>query len=314
MTSAARRVFKMRIFDIHTHGIGGYDTASSAVKDILKIAEIHGSHGVSDILLSIYPDSIDKMRRQMETVRKAMEKQKEEGGMQKTDSQRRPNIIHPTSQSAKILGLHLEGPFLNPLRCGALMPSTFIEPTEYNLRRLIEGFEDTIRVITIAPELKGALEIIRRIADSGIIASMGHSDATLVEAEAGYNSGARGITHIFNAMREIHHREPGIAGFGLLNEDIYIEVIADPFHLHPKTIEMIFRVKNNDRIIVISDSVKQTKPHSGKNSIKGIDDTLQGGCMTLTGSSERLADIGIDRGVIMSCTSGNPGRYLNIPV
>ena len=122
----------------------------------------------------------------------------------------------------------------------------------------IEGFEDVIKIITVAPELKGSVELIKNISDMGIIASMGHSDATYTQAEAGYNAGARGITHLFNAMRGIHHREPGIAGFGLMNKDVYVEVIADPFHLDQRIVDFIFNTKNDDKIIIISDSIKDS--------------------------------------------------------
>ncbi len=274
--------FQVNIIDIHTHGIAGYDTRTVNEGDILKMAEIHASCGVLEIIPTIYPDTIRVMRDNMMGVRKAMEK------------------------SATILGVHIEGPFLNPLRCGALNASAFIDPTEYNLKKLIDGFEDIVRVITIAPEIEGATKVIKKISDMGIVASMGHSDATYAEAEAGFNAGARGITHIFNAMRGIHHREPGIAGFGLLNRDIYIEVIADPYHLHSKTLELIFRTKNPERIIIVSDSIKGTQ--------KGIvDDSkrLQGGSMTIVESSNRLIELGFDGEVIKRCITENPAAYLS---
>jgi N-acetylglucosamine-6-phosphate deacetylase len=264
----------MRFIDIHIHGIGGYDTRTDSEDDILKIAEVLRSNGISEIIPTIYPSSINQMRKNMMTVRKAMERQQSaissqqlppfnsplsKGGHRGVREGRvREGVKAPNSKLARIIGIHLEGPFLNPSRCGALDANTFIEPTEKSLRKLIEGFEDTVKIVTIAPELKGALQLIKKISDKGIIVSMGHSDATFSEAEAGFQAGARGITHIFNAMRDFHHREPGIAGFGLINQNIYIEVIADPFHLHPETLELIFKVKNHEKIIIVSDSVKET--------------------------------------------------------
>src|SRR4030043_1406372 len=171
---------------------------------------------------------------------------------------------------SRIIGGHLEGPFLNPSRCGSLNAASFIDPTEYKFKELIEGFEDIVKIITIAPEINGAIRLIKKMSDKGIIVSMGHSDATYAEAEAGFNAGAMGITHIFNAMRGFHHREPGLAGFGLLNQDIYIEVIADTYHLHPKTLELIFKTKNHNRIIIISDTVKESKKEEGRGWEKGI--------------------------------------------
>jgi N-acetylglucosamine-6-phosphate deacetylase len=208
--------------------------------------------------------------------------------------------------------MHLEGPFLNPSKCGALDRRSLILPTEQNFEKLIEGFKDVVKIITIAPEMKGAFRLIRKIAGRGIIVSMGHSDATYAEAEAGFHAGARGITHIFNAMRGFHHREPGIAEFGLLNPDIFIEVIADPYHLHPKTLELIFKVKDPRKIIIVSDTVKKTKT-SGRSK-KGIFDTsgrLLGGSMTITESARRLIELGHAKNVILKCITENPRMYLN---
>ena len=328
----------MKIIDIHTHGIGGYATRSGKEKDILKIAEIFGSQGISEIIPTIYPSSIKVMRENMMAVKKAMEKQKDisnlslstnnppsppfsKGGMAGFDKGGRVKAPESgfrksksselrTPNSALILGVHLEGPFLNPSKCGALNARTFIEATEYNFRKLIEGFEDIVKIITVAPEIKGAIKLIKKISDMGIIVSMGHSDATFSKSEAGFNAGARGITHIFNAMRGFHHRDPGIAGFGMINKDIYIEVIADPFHLYPKTLELIFRIKSPDKIIIVSDSVKGTRV---KGRVKAVTDThgkLLGGSMTIIESTRRLIQMGFDEDMIMRCITTNPQRYL----
>ncbi len=146
----------------------------------------------------------------------------------------------------------------------------------------------------------------------GIISSMGHSDATYFKAEAGFHSGARGITHIFNAMRGIHHREPGIAGFGLMNKEVYIEIIADPFHLDPKIIDFVFSIKNPDRIIIISDTVRNAKTFSSSQGIRNRKNTLFGGSMTIQESSERLIQMGLNKEIVLKAISENPERYLKI--
>ena len=312
----------MKVVDIHIHGINGYDTRTTTEDHILKISEIHGSHGVSEIVPTIYPSTIKVMRENMQIVKKAMEYQRSAISDQQSapppippprGGRVREGVKAPNSKLARIIGLHLEGPFLNPAKCGSLDAKTFIGPTEYNFQQLIEGFEDIVKIITIAPEIKGAASLIRKMSDMGIIVSMGHSDATYAEAEAGYQAGAKGITHIFNAMRGFHHREPGITGFGLFNQDIYIEVIADPYHLHVKTLNLIFKIKNPDRIIIVSDSVKETKKRKDKRVGKGITDAagrISGGCMTITESSKRLIKMGFDENVIMRGITENPERYL----
>ncbi|MDP2167631.1 MAG: amidohydrolase family protein [Thermodesulfovibrionales bacterium] len=282
----------MRLIDIHTHGLAGADTRTEDPEDIIRMALAHGSSGVSGIVPAIYPGAAAAMRKNMSAVREAMEKQQGAG-------------------PAQIIGVHLEGPFLNPLRCGALDKGSFLKPTEYNLKSLVEGFEDMIRIITLAPEIDGAQGLIRRIRDMGIAVSMGHSDATYEEAEAGFKAGATGITHIFNAMSGFRHRQPGLAAFGLLNREVYIEVICDPFHLHPKTIELIFRTKNPERIIIISDSIKGTRPgERGTTPVADGSGRLLGGSMTIAESSKRLMDMGLAEDVIMRCISENPEGYL----
>lgn len=298
----------MKIIDVHSHGIGGYDTHTDSVSSILKIAAMHGNSGVSEIILSIYPSELNKMRQEMRIIKDAIEIQKKESALLSGTSKHSKD--YEVSRQAKILGVHLEGPFLNESKCGSLNKETFLQPDEYIFKKLIEGFEDVVRVITIAPELNGAYGLIRKISGMGIIVSMGHSEATFNETEMGFNCGAKGITHIFNAMRGLHHREPGIVGFALTNPNIYIEVIADPHHLHPAMLQIIFRQKNPQRIIIISDSVKESGLSNSRMSITGSSNKLLGGSMTITESAKRLIERGFDKEMILKCITENPSRYL----
>jgi N-acetylglucosamine-6-phosphate deacetylase len=292
----------MKIIDVHTHGIGGFDTRTTSEQHILKIAEIQGSLGVSGIVPTVYPDSIGTMRENMHAIREAIARQTCRG--------EQPSALTNPKPEAKIIGIHLEGPFLNPSKCGALDAASFLTPEKDSLNKLIDGFEDIVKIITIAPELEGAVDMIRGISRKGIIASMGHSEASYAEAEAGFRAGARGITHIFNAMRGIHHREPGLAGFGLMNQDIYIEVIADPFHLHPKFLEFILAVKNPERIIIISDTVKTSISASAPHALRTAEHILLGGSMPLTESAGRLIQTLLISTSVNKFISENPERYL----
>ncbi|KJR43555.1 N-acetylglucosamine-6-phosphate deacetylase [Candidatus Magnetoovum chiemensis] len=284
----------MPIIDIHTHGIGGLDTKTSSSRQILKIAELHKANGTEEIIPTVYADGIDVMRLYMESVRKAMQKQED----------------NKDPKEAKILGAHLEGPFLSPKRSGALKKSAFTLPTKNNIKRLIEGYEDVVKIITMAPELDYALDAISAFTKMGIVVSMGHSDATYSEAENGFYAGAKSITHLFNAMRPIHHREPGIAGFGILSKDIFIEVIADPHHLHIKTLEMIFNLKPKDRIIIVSDSVKETKTSTSSAAITATSNKLIGGSLTVAETLHRLKLIGYDEAMLFKCISDNPRNLI----
>ncbi|MCX8070356.1 MAG: amidohydrolase family protein [Thermodesulfovibrionales bacterium] len=276
------------MIDIHIHGLNNLDTSTNSVEDILTMATILKRRGITGFLPTLYSNSMNEMRRQMALITQAISQQ--------------------TQDHSQILGIHLEGPFLNPNKAGALNSSSFIQPSEYALKALLEGFKDIVKIITIAPEIEGSLKVIKMIRDMGIVVSLGHSDATFYDAQKAYNAGAQGITHLFNAMRGFHHREPGLAGFGLLNADIYIEVIADNFHLHDETLNMIFKMKNKERILIISDSVAFSD--SSKDGIRNKEGTLMGGANTLDESIERLKRMGITDESISLAVNDNQRRYL----
>ena len=310
------------LIDLHTHGIGRYDTRTSKPGDVLKIAELHSKAGTTAILPTIYSGTIEQMRVNMEAVRVAMALQTQGDRVQKSNPHTPPllkggnvSIVtrHPVPSdtglhSSLILGVHLEGPFLNPIRCGAQDKKSFIKPCIPDLKSLIDGYEDVIKIITIAPEIHGALKVIERCASLGIRVNMGHSDATFNQALKGKKAGATGISHIFNAMRPFHHREPGLAGFGLTDDDIYIEVIADGFHLEVNTIKLITRTKRPDRIILVSDTVKGAG--QGKRSIHSKSGLLAGSAVTLSDAVNNLVRAGIPRREVLKFVSDNPMTYL----
>jgi len=280
---------KPQLIDIHVHGAGEYDTRTRRQDDILRMAGIHGERGTAAILPTIYPATIEIMRDNMGAVQRAMETQRE---------------------GAKILGLHLEGPFLNPERAGSLDGKSCLDPDPETLKNLIDGFEDIIKIITLAPELPGALRIIELCREKGFLVHMGHSDASFEQAEEGKHAGATGITHIFNAMRGFHHREPGLAGFGVMDEDISVEVIADLAHLHPQSLKMLLDMKPMDKILLVSDSVKG--PNWGAGPIRGAGGALMGSGVALADTVRNLASIGVPQERAVQFASDNPRKYLGI--
>jgi N-acetylglucosamine-6-phosphate deacetylase len=277
------------LIDIHVHGAKTHDTGTRRQDDILHIAEVHGQRGTGAIVPTVYPGPAKTMRESMDAIRKAMSSQR---------------------SGAAILGVHLEGPFLNRKYAGALDAKGFQEPSAKRLAELIEGFEDIIRIVTIAPELKGALKVIEACRKKGFLVQMGHSDATFEQAEEGKKAGATGITHLFNAMRGFHHREPGLAGFGLMDDDLYVEVIADLVHLHPQSIKMVLDMKSPERIILVSDSVKG--PGWGKGAIRGPGGMLQGSGVSLLDCMKNIVSLGVHQEWALQFASENPMRYLGV--
>jgi len=285
--------------DLHTHGLSRYDTRTDDHEEILSMARVHAKAGTVAILPTIYSGTIMEMRKSLKAIGKAMDVQA------KAEGQRAKGKRY----GAQILGAHLEGPFLNPIRCGALDKESFIKPTVSALRKLVSDYEDIVKIITLAPELPGALKVIEKFTEMGIRVNMGHSDATFRQAAEAKKAGATGITHIFNAMRPFHHREPGIAGLGLTDQDLYIEVIADGVHLHPKILELIFNRKRLDKLIIVSDSVKGQRTAKGVVYEQGI---LAGSVLTIDTVVKRLQRIGIPDAEIIEASTDNPLRYIGM--
>ncbi len=283
------------VIDVHTHGTGLLDTRAGSARDILLMAEHYGQAGVTAMLPTIYPGELDEMRRNMAAVVEAMEEQARYD--ENDENEQRPERV------ARILGVHLEGPFLNPARSGALDVSSFLSPTKDNLAEVTGGFKEIIKIMTVAPELDGALAVIEQCASMGIRVSMGHSDATCLEAAEGKRAGATGITHLFNAMRPFHHREPGLAGFGLFDPDVYVEIIPDGVHLVPEVVEMVFKLKPHERILFVSDSIKGPMYRDG---------ALQGSKIMLPRAAHALGRAGISSAAIQMALSDNPKAYLGL--
>ena len=275
------------LIDIHVHGAEKYDTRTRRQDDILQVALVHGQRGTSALLPTVYPGPIESMREHMAAIRRAMAVQRE---------------------GAAILGVHLEGPFLNPAHAGSLDAGSFAEPSVEAFGRLVDGFEDLIKIITIAPELPGALRLIELSREKKFLVQMGHSDASFEQAEEGKRAGATGITHLFNAMRGFHHREPGLAGFGLMDEDIYVEIIADMAHLHQQSLKMIFEMKSPDKIILISDSVMG--PGWGSGPMRGAGGALLGSGIALSDAIKNLIAAGVPAERALRFAADNPANYL----
>ncbi len=292
----------MNFIDLHTHGLAGFDSRSDKPEDYLKWAAAMKTHGTDEFLPTLFPGPVDVMRGQLAAIRAAMEMQ----------------ASSLPAGAAVILGANLEGPFVNPRRKGALGPVDRLQeegltPSVDNLKRLIDGFEDMVKVITIAPELPGGPQLIEYCVDLGIVVSMGHSEATFEQAREGAAAGARGVTHLFNAMSGLHHREPGLAGYALMDDDLYVELIADGVHVHPEMVRLVLRLKPPDKILLVSDSLGQAKtPSHPEPSPLYLPDgvTLAGGGLTLAECAHRLTLLGVPDESARKFASENPEKYL----
>ena len=185
---------------------------------------------------------------------------------------------------AEPLGFNLEGPFLAPARRGAHDPAFLGVPAE-TPRPLLEPLIDGLRLLTVAPELPGAIELIGWLRDRGAAISVGHSAATLEEAQAGYDAGATSTTHLFNAMSGVDHRAPGVAVAALLDDRVFVELIADGIHVHPALWSLITRTKPADRLVLVSDAIALAGTGDGRGRIGGLEVQVVGERVTLVGTS-----------------------------
>ncbi len=163
-----------------------------------------------------------------------------------------------------ILGFHLEGPFISPQFPGAQPPAAIAQPSGLSDGWTPILFDPRMKVITLAPEVPGCLDLAQRLAKRGVRVSMGHTNATSAEAALAFEAGAVQSTHTYNAMRALHHREPGVLGFSMANDEIWTELIYDRLHVSPTAAEILLRCKPMDRVLAVSDSTMATGLPSGR--------------------------------------------------
>jgi N-acetylglucosamine-6-phosphate deacetylase len=210
------------------------------------------------------------------------------------------------SDAAQPLGFNLEGPFLAPDRRGAHDPRHLRVPADVS-RAGVEPLIDGLRLITIAPELAGATDLIRWLRDRGVAGSLGHSAASVAEARAGYAAGASSTTHLFNAMSGIDQRAPGLALAALLDDDVSVELIADGIHVDSALWPLITRLKPADRWLLVSDAIAAAGTREGRGEIGGLEVEIAGARATLAGTSTLAGSvIALDDAVQNVVAAGTP--------
>jgi len=269
--------------DVHVHGRGGHEAwGPEGALDGMARALLR--HGVTSFLPTAVTAPLDELATFAERVRRWIPAAPDDG--------------------AGPLGFNLEGPFINPVRKGAQNPAHIRVPAEVataDLAPLIDG----LRITTIAPEIPGALELIRWLRARGVAASLGHSSATVEEGRAGYAAGARTTTHLFNAMSGVDHRSPGLAVAALLEDDAYVELIADGHHVRESVWPLILRAKPADRLILVSDGVSfgGTSAHTG--TLGGLEVVIDGDrCVLADGGNLAGSVIALDTAVRNVARSG----------
>ena len=290
--------------DVHVHGWGGHDAMGDAgALDGMARALLR--HGVTSFLPTAVTAPVADLVEFADRVRAW--------------------IPAAPSNGADPLGFNLEGPFLSAARRGAHDPTFLRDPADVD-QAALEPLLDGLRLITIAPELPGALELIARLRANGVSVSMGHSAATLAQARAGYAAGGSTTTHLFNAMTGVEHRAPGLAVAALLDDAAYVELIADGEHVDPALWELIRRLKPADRVLLVSDAIALAGTGDGRAFVGSLEVVVVGGRVTLAGTTtlagsvialdsavRNLVASGASLPAAVAAASRNPLAMLGVP-
>jgi N-acetylglucosamine-6-phosphate deacetylase len=236
--------------DIHIHGAAGHDVMVADVSQLSAVEQLLSHHGVTSYFPTTVTVPLDQLCSALDRLADAIETTSLDDGS-------RRGLAQP-------IGIHLEGPFLSHVRRGAHPPDDLLPPTLETFNRLWQAARGHIRIMTIAPELDGALEVISEAARRGVCVSMGHSDADLKSAISGVTAGARHATHTFNAMRPLDHREPGIVGEVLTDPRLSADIIVDGIHLDPAIVRLFLQSKGQDQAVLITDAISATGMPDGR--------------------------------------------------
>lgn len=244
--------------DTHAHGGGGASFDGGDPAEVERAVLAHRSHGTTTLLASLVTDSVEGLI---------------------ASSVRLGDLV----DDGLLAGIHLEGPWLSPRHQGAHDPSLLTTPDDRSVGRLLEATSGHLRMVTLAPELPGAPEAIRRLVSAGVVVAIGHTDATYDQARAALDAGAAVGTHLFNAMRAPHHREPGPVAALLEHPDAYVELIADGVHVHPAMIGLAAAAKPHLTVLV-TDAMAAAATGDGDYRLGALEVEVRDGVARLPGA------------------------------
>jgi N-acetylglucosamine-6-phosphate deacetylase len=268
---AGRAVLVPGFLDIHIHGSGGVDVMRAPLGELPRLNRFLATRGVTGYFPTTVAAPLDETCGALERLADAIEAAVSAGA-------------GGEAAEARPLGIHLEGPFLSHQRRGVHPPEYLIAPTLETFERMWQAARGHVRMMTIAPELSGAPEVIAEAARRKVCVSIGHSDATLEQARAGVRAGARHATHTFNAMRPLDHRVPGILGEVLTNAEVSADIIADGIHLAPEIVKLFLRAKGFEKSVLITDATAAAGMPDGKYMLGPIEVEVKDGKCTSNGS------------------------------
>lgn len=283
------------MIDVHIHGANGFDMMDGTEESILEVSKTCAMTGCTSFLVTSVSSSIEDLMIMIRNVK---------------------NVIG-TEQGAKIAGIHLEGPYLNVKRKGMQNEMYLRHPNIDEMKEILTEAGDLVKMVTIAPELPGGIEMVEFLKDRGIIVAIAHSDATYEEAKEAFSKGASHVTHCFNGMRPIHHRDPGLVVAAFEEEHVSLQAIVDKIHLHPAIVRLMHRIKGPEGVVLITDALQAMQMGDGEYEFGGhkvtvangearlADGTLASSTVTMNEALQKTVESGIslDDAVYMAATT-----------
>ncbi|MET0650287.1 MAG: N-acetylglucosamine-6-phosphate deacetylase [Pyrinomonadaceae bacterium] len=294
--------------DVHIHGAVGVDTLEAGVEDLYRVARHLAGEGVTGWLPTLVPAPSEDYRKAVEAVE----------GLVRVQGAR--------PAAARALGIHYEGPFVNERQCGALRTAyfkTFERGDELDELPTL-GFEGAAHMITLAPEVEGGVRLVGELVGRGWVVSIGHTRADLETLDRARRAGARHMTHFLNAMSPLHHRDPGPVGWGLLQDDVTVDLIADGVHSNPLMLRLVLRCKTAAGVSLISDAVAPAGLGDGIYKVWGETITVEGGrtrnergsiagsVISMLDAARNMSLLGLAETDLARVASFNPARLLRV--
>jgi N-acetylglucosamine-6-phosphate deacetylase len=249
--------------DVHIHGAGGHDVMEASVRALDRITSTAARHGTTSMLATTVTAPIDETCHSLEGIARYIQKHEAASG--------------DARAAAEILGIHLEGPFISKMKRGVHPPDSIAKPSVETLNTLLAAADGLVKIVTIAPELPGAIELIEAVDAAKIVAALGHTDADYDQARAAILAGARHAVHVYNAMRPFEHRDPGIIGAILTDPEVTAEIIADGVHVAGPAIQVLIGCKGLDSVLLVSDGIAATGMPDGNYRLGSFDVTVKNG-------------------------------------
>jgi N-acetylglucosamine-6-phosphate deacetylase len=291
--------------DVHNHGAIGVDVNNANAEDLCEVAKFLAKSGVTAWLPTLVPDTNENYQKLIKAIDELMK-------------------IQAGEPIAQALGVHYEGVFANEKMCGALRPQFFKSFKNGDEIRQLPKLEKGIHLTTLAPEIENGIELVKKLVRQNWLVSIGHTKANFQILEQACLAGAKHLTHFFNAMTGLHHREIGVVGWGLTNKNVTFDIIADGVHVAPEMVKFACRIKTPEKVLLISDSVAPTGLSDGDYELWGEKvivrngktsnerGSIAGSVMTILDAVKMMLSLGFSEVEVSQMASANPAKLLDI--